>query len=134
MTDYTGKNLYAEWVYSGGTVVLSSDYRTFSSAPTVGLADTTAGADADRTYIATIKDDVVSYAGLHQSAGTVLKSALEAGTGGTLVLAPEGTVAGKPKESYPAIAMGAKMNYPYDNVVEISCDFQKNGARADATY
>jgi len=134
MADYTGKNLYAAWVYSGGTVVLSTDFRTVSTAPTVGLADVTAGGDTDRTYIATIKDDVVSYAGLHQAAGTVLKTSLEAGTGGTLILGPEGTATGKPKESYPAIAMGAKMNYPYDNVVEISCDFQKNGARADALF
>jgi len=134
MADYTGTNANIQWVHAGGTAVLSTDYRSVSVNPSIGLADTTAGADTDKTYIATIKDTTIEYAGLMQAGGTVIKAALAAGVGGTLILSSEGTASGKPKESYPAIAMGAKMLYPYDNVVEITCSFQKNGAVAETSW
>ncbi len=134
MAEITGKNLVATWAYSGGTVDLNTDFRTLSINPNIDLAETTAGADTDKTYIATIKDATIEWSGLYQSAGTALVSALEAGTGGTLIISPEGTTTGKSKESYPAIAMGAKMNIPYNEVVEISCTFQKNGAKADGKW
>lgn len=134
MADYTGKDLYLTWIHSGGTAVLSSDFRTVSTNPTVGLANVTAGADDDATYIATVKDATIEYGALMQAGGTILKAALCEGTGGTLVISPEGTASGKAYESYPAISMGAKMSYPYAEVVEISCSFQKNGARSEATH
>lgn len=132
MAEITGKNLVAEWVHAGGTATLNTDYRTLSINPNIDLAETTAGADDDKTYIATIKDATIEWSGLYQSKGTALMTALEAGTGGTLIIYPEGTASGFPKESYPAIAMGAKMNVPYADVVEISCTFQKNGAKTVA--
>ena len=134
MTDYTGKNVYMTFIHPAGTVVLSGDFRTVNTSENVSLADATAGADADRTFLATIKDGNISYAGLHQSAGTALKQALEAGNVGTVILSPEGTASTKPKETYPVISMGAKMNYPYDNVVEVACEFTKNGARSDTAW
>jgi len=130
MAKITGKNLVATWAYSGGTVDLNTDFRTLSINPNIDLAETTAGADTDKTYIATIKDATIEWSGLYQSKGTALMNALEAGTGGTLIIYPEGTASGYPKETYPAIAMGAKINVPYADVVEISCTFQKNGPKA----
>lgn len=134
MAEYSGSALYMVFIHSGGTQVLSSDFRTVNTSQSVGLADATSGADTDKTYIATVKDKTISYAGLHQASGTVLKQALEAGKAGTVILAPEGTATGKPKETYIAICMGAKLNYPYADVVEVTCDFQGNGARVDSTY
>lgn len=134
MADYTGKDLYMTWVHSGGTAVLSSDFRTVSHNPTVSLANVTAGGDTDATYIARIKDATIDIGLLMQSGGTVLKAALCEGTGGTLIISPEGTASGKAYESFPAISLGAKMSYPYAEAVEVSCSFQKNGARAEATY
>jgi hypothetical protein len=130
MAEITGKNLVATWAYSGGTVNLNTDFRTLSINPNIDLAETTAGADTDKTYIATIKDATIEWSGLYQSEGTALMTALEAGTGGTLTVYPEGTAAGKQPDIYPAIAMGAKLNIPYADVVEISCTFQKNGPKA----
>ena len=130
MAEITGKNLVATWAYSGGTVNLNTDFRTLSINPNIDLAETTAGADTDKTYIPTIKDATIEWSGLYQSDGTALVSALEAGTGGTLTVYPEGTASGKQKDIYPAIAMGAKINIPYADVVEISCTFQKNGPKA----
>jgi hypothetical protein len=134
MAEYTGTSMYIS--FTAGTVVsvLSADYRTISTAPVIGLADASAGNDADKTYLPTLKDGKYSWKGLAQTAGTVLENALLEGTLGTLIIAREGTASGKPKETCPVIAMGATFNFPYDNVVEISCEFQKNGARVLATY
>ena len=134
MAEYTGKDMHISWVYSGGTVVLSSDYRTFGEAPTIGMVDASAGSDTYRTYLTTLKDGTFEYAGVHQTAGTVLKAALAAGTYGTLIVGPEGTAVGKPKMTVPAIAMGPQMSYPYDGIVEISVTFQQNGAENNALY
>lgn len=134
MAEITGKNAYWTWVHTGGTVVLSTDYRTLSTNPTIGLADSTAGSDADRTYLVTVKDGTYDWSGLYQAAGTVLKAALREGTEGTLNLSPEGTASGKPKEAIPCIALGAKMNYQYDNVIEVTCSFQKNGAVVESSH
>lgn len=134
MSDYTGVNMYLQWIYSGGTVVLSADYRNFSKTPGIDLVDVSAGGDTDRTYLTALKDGTYQYSALHQAGGSVLETALTEGTMGTLVISPEGTASGKPKETVPAIAMGAQMNYVYNNATEVSCAFQKNGARTPGTW
>jgi hypothetical protein len=134
MAEYTGSALYMTWIHPAGTAVLSTDYRTVSTAPTIGLVQSTAGSDAANTYLTTVKDGVISWAGVDQTAGTVLYVALKEGTSGTLIIAPEGTASGKPKETIPAISQGAQRNIPYDNVVELSCSFQQNGVRVDGNY
>lgn len=130
MTEYTGKDLYLKF----GATVLSGDYRTLSSAPDIGLVDASAGNDADRTYLTTLKDGRYSYRGLAQAGGSVLEAALLEGTYGTLEIGREGTATGKPKETAYCVSLGAQFNYPYDNVVEISVEFQRSGARAIAAY
>jgi hypothetical protein len=134
MPEYTGGSLFASFINPGGTLVLSTDYRTITSAPTIALVKSTAGSDADETYLVTQKDGKYSWKGVAQTSGTVLENQLLEGTQGTLIIGREGTVAGKVKETVPVIAMGADFNYPYDGIVEVSCDFQKNGARVLSVY
>ena len=134
MAKFTGKNLSLSFIHSGGTLDLAADFRTLSKAPSIGMVDASAGSDADRTYLTTLKDGTYSWGGVSQEAGTVLRNALLEGSGGTLIIGEEGTVAGKPKETVVVISMGAQYNIPYDNVVEISCQFQKNGARTLSVY
>jgi len=129
MPEYTGKDMAISWIHAGGTIALAGDYRTISSSPSIGLVDASAGSDADRTYLTTLKDGTYSLSMLAQTAGTVLRDALLEGTSGTLLIKPEGTASGKPSETVPCISMGPQFNFPYDNVVEITCQFQKNGAR-----
>jgi len=129
MAEHTGAALAVSFIHAAGTLVLNTDYRSLSNSPTIGLVKSTAGSDADETYLTTQKDGKYSWKGLSQTAGTVLENALVEGTQGTLIIGREGTASGKPKETVPVISMGANYNYPYDNVVEITCDFQKNGAR-----
>ena len=128
MAEYTGSNLSVSFIHPSGTLTLNTDYRSLSATPSIGMVQATAGSDANHTYLTTIKDGKYSYRGVAQTAGTVLKAALAPGVIGTLIIGAEGTTATNQKETCPVISMGASYSYPYDNIVEISCDFQANGA------
>jgi hypothetical protein len=134
MSAYSGSALVVQWVYSGGTVALNGDFRTFSYSPSVELIDQTAGSDAYRTRLTSIKDGNASINAIMQASGTAISNALSEGTEGTLNVGPEGTVAGKQKMIIPAIAMGASFSISYNDVVELSCDFTQNGARTDTSW
>lgn len=134
MAEYTGSGLKMEWIYSGSTVNLDGDYRTFTLTPVVDMIDTTAGADASRTYITSYKTISCSVSLVAQTGGTVLEDALQAGNFGTLIVRPEGTASGKRKYTIPAYSMGAVFNFPYDNLVEITCDFQPSGVSFATMY
>lgn len=126
----TGKDAVINWIWSGGTVALNSDYRSLSTNETADLAETTAGSDTHKTHIATLKSASIEYSGLYPSgtAGTAIIGALAAGNSGTLVVYPQGTATGNLARNYPAIVTGPKLNTPYNDVVEISCTFTSNGA------
>lgn len=127
MPEYTGSSMVFQWIHSGGTVSMQADMRTVNLSPTVDFADSTAGSDARRTRIATIKDTTVSYTGLAQTGGTALEDALVEGTQGTIIFQPEGTASGKRKYTIGAFSQGAKFNHPYADVVEMSVEFVGNG-------
>ena len=124
----TGKDAYISWVWTGGTLNLATDYRTLALNESVDTAETTAGADTHKTYLATIKSATIDYSGLFPTGGTVLYAALAAGMSGTLTVAPEGTASGKVSHAYPAISLGATYDTPYADVVTVNCTFQSNGA------
>jgi hypothetical protein len=127
MAEYTGSGLVLSWVYSGGTVSLGGDFRTFTFNPTVDMIDTTAGSDPSRTFIPSYKTVACSVGLVAQTGGTALEDALQAGNFGTLTAQPEGTASGKRKYVIPCYSMGAQFTFPYDNLVEITCDFQPSG-------
>lgn len=134
MAGITGQNATISWVYSGGTVDLGAKYRSIQYTPSIEMYDQSAGADANKTYITGQKDGSVSYSGIFQSGGTAVLTSLVEGTGGTLIWGEEGTAVGKPKHTMPAISQGATSNVQYNALIEISCTFQQNGAKVDATY
>lgn len=127
MAEYAGSALYMQWIYSGGTVVLSGDFRTFSSQPSVDLYEATAGADTHKSFLPGVKNATLQTGLVAQSDGTALLASVREGTQGTLVVSPEGTASGKLKETYPAIAQGPQRTQPYNNVVEYAITFQQNG-------
>ena len=129
--EFSGKNLYMTWVHAGGTVVMSGDYRTCTYEPSIDLYEATAGSDANKSYVAGVKDGRVSVSLVAQEDGTVLTNAVAEGTPGTLYISPEGTASGNRKMTIPAIALGARFNIPYNDIVEIQVDFQQNGLRVD---
>lgn len=135
MTAYAGSALYVQWIYSGGTITLHGDFRNFNYTPTVELYEESAGADPAKLYLAGIKDGqpsmtLVSQAGSVATWGTALKE----GTSGTIIAATEGTVAGKPKWTIPAISLGMGVTQPYNNIVDLAISWQQNGERVDGVY
>jgi hypothetical protein len=127
MPEYSGSALVFNWIYSGGTIVVSGDQRSVNISPSIDFIETTAGADPRRKRLASIADVTFSYSGLAQTGGTALEDALAEGTPGTAVIMPEGTATGKRKYTIGAFSQGAKFNYPYSDVVEMSCDWVGDG-------
>jgi hypothetical protein len=115
------------WVYSGGTVVLSGNQRTASLSPAMDFIETTAGSDPRKTRIKSIADVNASISLLAQTGGTALEDALAEGTEGTLNVYPEGTSSTKRQYVVGAFSQGVKISLPYADVVELTCDFLGNG-------
>jgi len=134
MSGYTGKDTSISWIYSGGTIQVDLKYRSVNYNPDISLLDQSGGADTHKSYIAGQKDGTFSFTGVAQSGGTVLMTALARGTGGTIIYGPEGTAAGKPKTTIPAISKGARLNVQYDVLTEISCELQQNGSETDGAF
>jgi hypothetical protein len=118
-----------------GTTVLSTDMRAFDPEEEVGLVDGSAGSDAARTYLTTLKDGKATLELLAGTGGTALWAAVAPATSGTLEWGDEGTTAGKPKHTVNAIVQKRKRSTPYDDVVVYTVDFQFSGAAVtDGTY
>jgi len=121
---YTGKNLYITF---GGTVV-SGDQRTLSKNGSVDTVDTTAGADTDKSYALTLRDATFDITILDNGGdGSAVRAALHEGNSGTLIYAPEGTAAGKPKYECYAHVTSFNTAFPYDGEVEFQVSLQKSG-------
>ena len=134
MAEYTGKDLFLSWTSTSGTVTPAADYRSVTYTPSIDLIDTTAGSDAAKTYITGYKDAQLSISLLMQTDGTATTNAFIEGAVGTLIVAPEGTATGNEKLTIPAISLGVKRNYPYNNLVELTIDLQQYGVRVDGSY
>jgi len=129
-----GPTMVLNWIYSGGTISLAGDYRTCTWSPSVAYVDSSAGSDLYVQRLTALKDATASVTLVAQTAGTVLTTALLPGVGGTLVIAPEGTATGKRKISFPSYSDGASVDFPYSDIVAISCGFTGNGTHTDGVY
>jgi len=96
----------------------------------VDLVDVTAADEADKSYLATIKDGSAEVEVLDQALNTAvgLEAAMPEGTSGTLIYAPQGTAATKPKRGFAAIVNSVGIEYPYADVVVYRISFQKSGS------
>ena len=133
MAEFSGSALYGDWVWSGGTVVLSGNQRSCNVSPTIDFIDTTAGSDPRKTRITGVRDATASWSMLYQVGGTALEDALAEGNQGTLNVYPEGTATGKRKYIIGAFSNGPKINMPYADVVEMTVDFTGNGTYSRTT-
>lgn len=133
--EFGGTALYATWIWSGGTVVLNTDYRNFSYTPSVTFMDAAAGADVTPTRLQYMKDGAVNAEILMLSnMGTAVIAAFSEGVSGTLVWGEAGTATGAPKVTLPAICEGATRNSVYNDVTTLSVSWLQNGARVEAVY
>ena len=133
MAEYTGSTLFLS--FAGTTI--SADYREFSASEEIDLVDASAGADVAKTYINALEDGTASLTLLDQTGGTAATAMwqlMDKGTSGTLIWSPEGTATGKPKHTVVAIVSSRERSIPYDDVVELSFEFQFNGVVSDTVY
>ena len=136
MSAYAGSSLVVTWIQAAATTVLTGDHKSCSYTPSLGLYDQTAGADANKSYIPGVKDGSITFNAIKQSGtgtgGTLTFTTLAEGNIGTVWIQPEGTSSPNPKITIPAISQGVAESWPYDNVCEVTVNWQQNGARSEA--
>ena len=125
---YRGNQLYVDWIYPGGTIVITGDQKEFDVDRSGQTIDASAANDAARGYLSGLKDAkftlTVFDTGLN---GTAMAGALKETTAGTLRWGPLGTAAGKPKFARGAIVDSHKPKYPFDGAVMLDVGFQGSG-------
>lgn len=132
MATFKGSSLALSWTTAGATVALEGDFQSCTLNDSVDLAEITAGADTNKTYLTGAKDGDAAVTYYHQG-GTTDIGQLLPGQAGTLFIYPEGTASTYPKYTFPALCQGANQSYPYAGAVEINVAFQQNGTRIDGT-
>jgi hypothetical protein len=133
MGEITGQNLYVAF---GGTE-LQADYRSLELATEVGLVDASAGSDANRTYLPTLKDGTAELTLVAQADGvgaTAPRQLCAEGESGTLEWGPEGDAAGKPRRYVDAIVSSFEERVPYDDLVEFRITFQFSGELTNTVW
>lgn len=126
---YTGIDLVVRWIYSGGTVDVTADRRTFSTSEQVDDADATAGTVTYMDHLPTFTDatatlEVLDNTTTGAAGGTAIWTALAPRTSGTVEWSPQGTASTKPKWTAPAYIANREREMPYDDVVNITYEFQ----------
>ncbi len=126
MTKYSGAALYLEF---GGTNI-SATRRTLDVSHNMETADATAGADAYRNFVTTVKMLEVEAEVLGLTFGTggsAQTAALQPGVFGTLIWGPEGTATGSPKWGAYMMLSEFSPSYPFDDVVVYKAKFVMGG-------
>jgi len=127
----TGKLFYLEF---DGTV-LSGDYRSFGNTQTGGVVDASAGADANRTYLTTLKDGTATASVVMQTgAGSLLWIVMAPLNTGVLRWGEEGSNSGSVMHTVSAIVTERRKSAGYADLVIADVTWQFNGGVGDATF
>ncbi len=125
----TGANAVILFVHSGGTANLTGDQRSLTILREQELADATAGSDAARVVIPTVKKFSARLeTHFIGTAGSALYGAVALGAAGTVLYGPAGSAVGKPKGGFPAVVRAQHLAMPFDDVVRLSIEFEGQGA------
>ena len=123
-----GEGLVIQWITTAGTFTLHDDYTTLDVDRSIDLIEVTAGQEADKSYVAGIKDGTAKLTYFAQSTGgTLIENNVVEGTAGTFIYSPRGTAAGKPKRGWAAFTKSYADKFPFDEAAETSLEFQKTG-------
>ena len=135
MTEFARSAAYLGWVYSGGTITLHADMRTFDWTPTLNFIDATAGQDTYENLLPSygVGGDFSAEL-LAQAGGTVLAAALDRQTKGTVIYGPEGTATGKLKYSIPSYSQGPQWSSPFDDVTTITANWRQYAAESRSAF
>ena len=135
MSEYAGSAMSLDWIYSGGTVGLEADYRTFNWAPTLNYIDATAGQDTFEVLLDSFgTGPEITCTLVAQADGTALLTALARQTAGSLVYGPEGTATGKTKYTIPATSAGPQWSQVFNDVTEITAQWRQTSVEAGTVF
>lgn len=126
MTKYSGAALKLSFA---GTDI-SATARSFDTTHNMETADATAGSDAYRNFVTTVKtlEASAEILGLTASTGGSAQiAALQPGALGTVLWSPEGTSTGSPKWGAYMLLSEAGQSYPFDGVVVMKAKFVMAG-------
>jgi hypothetical protein len=133
--EFGGTAFYGQWITTGGTVQLNTDYRNFQYTPNISFMDAAAGADVAPNRLPYMTDgDVTCTMLMLSNMGTASTTAFAEGRIGTLIWGEAGTAAGSPKVTLPAICQGLQRGAGYSDVISMTVTWLQNGTRVDATY
>lgn len=135
MPEYAGSAMYLGWKYSGGTIAIHTNARSFAWAPGMNFIDATAGADTYEVLLVSYgTGGEFSTETLAQTAGTLLAAAVARGTKGTVLYGPEGNASGKLRYSIPAFSTGPQWNSPFNDVTTLTINWRQNAAETRGTF
>jgi hypothetical protein len=123
-TGLTGKNAYVAF---GGTV-LNTSYRSLTANKSIGLVDSSAGADDGITRLTTLLDSDFSLATKLEAGtvGTVNWANLNPGDSGTFEYGVEGTATGAKRAYVNALLESITDDVPYAGVIIRTFNFTQN--------
>ena len=126
----TGKDLVVQWIHSGGTAVLSGNWRTLDITRDSQMADATAANDGGTysKYLREINGATLNALFDGTAGSATMGSAAVRGTEGTLLYAINGTAVGQPKGGFPAVIKSANVSHPYDGMSTVTVVFDPQGA------
>lgn len=129
MARKTGKGFYVAWITSGGTTVISGDYRSFEDGLEQESVDMSAGSDNLRVYAKTLQALKPSGEFVYADgvAGSAVWSKLQPGVEGTLIWGWEGNATGKPKYGIAGFVEKSSTSGKYDGEITISVDWANTG-------
>ncbi len=130
MAALTGQNLFLQFAGK----VLDTDYRAFGDREEGGVVDASAGADANRTYLATLKDGTASTTIVCQGGDTATWTALAPLSEGTLIWAEGGSAAGTMHYNVKCIVTRREKSMEYADLIVGDIEWQFNGAVAESTW
>ncbi|HUS97687.1 MAG TPA: hypothetical protein VMX97_13190, partial [Hyphomicrobiaceae bacterium] len=120
------------WAYSGGSVALEADFRSFTVSEEVNDADSTAGDDTYAGHLPTFTDASADMEMLGTTnSGTTHWSRLAPRTEGSVHWWKEGTTSTKPFHYAAAYIQARDRDYPFDDVATVSLTWQFDGAITD---
>lgn len=132
MAKFTGSALYVSF----NSVVITGSQRAFDPEEDMGTVDGSAGADAARSYVNTLKDGKASLDWLlaNTTTGDATWAALTPGTAATLIWGELGNTVGNIKHTVNATVTSRKKSHPYDGLTTGHVEFVFNAAVADTTF
>lgn len=134
MPHFSGSALYARVIWGtsdgvlSGTVTVTGDQRSLGWNEDTDKAETTAGSDAAKSFVNTVRDTQIDLTLLDNGAsGSALYQALSVGYWGTIEFGHLGSATGSPKYSCKYFVESLDTEYPYKDEVERNYTLQRSG-------